>query len=278
MPELSIIIVHHRTPGFLKMCLDSIRKTAAGINYELIVVDSSTSRESRDIVTERAPQAVFLPYKENLGYSRGVNIGLENSHGEFILILNPDIVVAEDNIEKLLNFVKKHPDIGLVGPQLRNFNSTVQNSYFRFYKPITIVVRRTFLKRFKYFQKYMDDFLMADTNPNKIQTPDWVMGSVMLVSRKALETVGPMDERFFMYFEDVDWARRFWHNGYKVVYYPSAFFYHYHRHDSKTKLGMLDAIFNKKTRWHIQSAFKFFLKYRDLTVTRKFPQPATDEQ
>jgi len=268
MLELSIIIVHHRTPGFLKMCLDSVIKCAEGIDHELIIVDSETNRESRDIAAERAPKALFLPFKENLGFSRGVNIGISRSTGQYILILNPDIIATEDNIEKLLNFMKKFPDIGLAGPQLRNFNGTIQNSYFSFYRPITIAVRRTFLNRFNYFRKYLDNFLMADTDPNKIQTPDWIMGSVMMINRRVLEKVGLMDERFFMYFEDVDWARRFWHNGYKVVYYPNSFFYHYHRHDSKTKLGIFDAIFNKKTRWHITSAVKFFWKYRNLSKKR----------
>ena len=98
-------------------------------------------------------------------------------------------------------------------------------------------------------------------------------GIITMITRRGqtvhLEKVGMMDERFFMYFEDVDWARRFWHNGYKVVYYPNSIVYHYHGRGSKSRLGLLDAIFNRKTRWHIASAFKFFLKYRNLTVSKK---------
>lgn len=268
--ELSIIVVHHKTPWFLKMCLNSIKKTAAGIDYELIIIDSSSSRISRDIVTEIVPNAIFLPYKSNLGYSRGVNEGLRLARGNYILILNPDVIVTGDNLIKLLSFIKKHPDIGIVGPQLRNFNNTIQNSFFRFYKPLTVIARRSILGKLKVMRKVLDDFLMADVDPNKIQTPDWIMGSTLLISRHAFEKVGFMDERFFMYFEDVDWARRFWHNGYKVVYYPEAFVYHYHRHESKTKLGMLDVLFNKKTHWHILSAIKYFIKYRKLSHVNKY--------
>ena len=105
---------------------------------------------------------------------------------------------------------------------------------------------------------------MTDANPQKIQTPDWLMGSVLMVRREAINKIGPMDERFFMYFEDVDWSRRFWHNDYKVIYYPESVAYHYHQRESNSKLGILDAIFNKKTRWHIKSAISFFWKYRDL--------------
>ena len=267
MPELSIIIVHHRTPGFLKMCLDSINKTANGIDFELIVVDSMKNRESKDIVHERAPEAKYLGFKKNLGFGRGVNIGIKNSSGKYILILNPDIIIKDDAISKLLSFIKKHPDIGMVGPQLRNFNGTIQKSYFSYYKPMTILVRRSFLGNIGPFKKILDDFLMVDSNPDKIQTPDWIMGSAMMVSREAIEKVGLMDERFFMYFEDVDWARRFWHNDYKVVYYPEAIMYHYHQRESKSRLGIFDALFNRKTRWHINSGIKFFIKYRNLTRT-----------
>jgi len=123
--------------------------------------------------------------------------------------------------------------------------------------------------KFGFLKKAVAKFIMSDKDPEKIQTPDWIMGSAMMVSRKALDKVGYMDERFFMYFEDVDWARRFWHNGYIVVYYPFSSLYHYHQRESKSSLGVLDIFFNKKTRWHISSALKFFWKYRDLSK----PQP-----
>ena len=262
--ELSIIIVHHKTPELLKLCLDSIRKISSDINYEIITVDSATSRKNAELIRERYPEVIFLPHKENLGYSHGVNLGIQKANGEYLLILNPDIVAAGDSIQKMLNYMKKHPDIGILGPKMLNFNGTAQRTYFSFYKPITIIARRTFLGRFKPFKKALYDFLMADSDADKIQTPDWLMGSAIMVSRRAIEKVGGMDERFFMYFEDVDWARRFWHNNFKVVYYPEAVMYHYHQRESKSKLGLFDPIFNKKTQWHIRSAVKFFWKYRNL--------------
>mgnify|MGYP001563047757 CR=1 FL=1 len=264
MSELSIIIVHYKTPELLKLCLDSIRKTSSNINYEVIVVDSATSRKNAELIKERFPEAAFLPCKENLGFSRGVNLGIQKAKGDYFLILNPDVIITENSVLKMLDYMKKHPDIGMLGPKMFNFNGTAQRTYFNFYKPITIIARRTFLGRFKLFKKALDDFLITDSDPEKIQTPDWLMGSAIMVSRQAVEKVGNMDERFFMYFEDVDWARRFWHNNFKVVYYPEAVMYHYHQRESKSGLGLFDPVFNKKTRWHINSAIKFFWKYRNL--------------
>ncbi len=264
MPELSIIIVHHKTPELLKLCLDSIKKTVCDIDYEVIIVDSATSRKSAETAREKIPEAIFLPHKENLGYSRGVNAGLKKASGEYFLILNPDIILTENAAAKMLGYMKKHSDIGMLGPKMLNFNGTAQRTCFSFYKPLTIIARRTFLGRFKPFKKALYDFLMADSDMNKIQTPDWLMGSAIMASRQAVESAGGMDERFFMYFEDVDWARRFWHNDFKVVYFPEAVMYHYHQRESKSKLGLFDPLFNKKTRWHIRSAIKFFWKYRNL--------------
>ena len=107
MPELSIIIVHHKTPELLKLCLDSIKKTVRDTDREVIIVDSATSRKSAETVKEKFPEAVFLPHKENLGYSRGVNAGIKEATGEFFLILNPDVILAENAVEKMLNYMRK---------------------------------------------------------------------------------------------------------------------------------------------------------------------------
>lgn len=295
MPKISIIIVHHQTPELLKLCLKSLisghRKTRdlevqprnylevePLNNYEIIVVDSTISRQARDLIEDLNTLEVeplgpligstskikYLPLKENLGYSRGVNIGIRNSIGKFILILNPDVIVTDGAIEKMADYMEKHPDIGMLGPRVLNFNGTRQKTFFSYYKPATILARRSFLGRLGWLKKELDNFLMADADPSKIQTPDWLMGSAIMVNREAINKIGGMDERFFMYFEDVDWARRFWHNDYKVVYYPKAVMYHYHQRESSSCLGLLDAVFNNKTRWHIASAIKFFWKYRNL--------------
>lgn len=265
MTELSIIIVHYRTQELLRLCLDSIKKTVYGVDYELIVVDSAAVRETRDMIEEKYPEVIFLPFKENLGYSRGVNIGIKKSKSEYLLVLNPDIIATEGAILKMLGYIKRHCDIAVVGPKMMNFNGSSQRTFFSFYKPVTIIARRSFLGKIWPFKKILGEFLMADADENKIQTPDWVMGSAMMLSREAVNKVGGMDEKFFMYFEDVDWCRRFWHNGYKVIFYPDAVMYHYYQRESKSKLGIFDALFNRKTRWHIKSAIRFFQKHRNLT-------------
>jgi len=231
--KLSIIIVHYRTPELLKLCLKRLGKYLGNIEHEIKIIDNSNN---------------------NIGFARGVNIGLCQTTGEYRLILNPDALITEGAVQKMLAYMDKHKDIGMIGPQLKYFNNEHQRSYHRFYRPITIIARRTFLG--KMLKGILDKFLMNDTDPNRIQTPDWILGAAMLVRSSAIDKVGLMDERFFLYFEDVDWCRRFWHNGYKLIYFPDAVFYHYY--------PRLSTAFNRTALWHITSAVKYFWKYRNL--------------
>ncbi|TSC92007.1 MAG: putative glycosyltransferase [Parcubacteria group bacterium Licking1014_17] len=265
MPKVSIIIVHYRVPELLKLNLKSIENTLKGFDYETIVVDWGAIRKTADMIKEGFPNVRYLPFKENNGYAKGVNTGAENARGEYLLFLNPDIILKENSVQKMVRYMEEHPDIGILGPKLLGFDGLIQHSYFRFYKPITVILRRlSWLAKIFNLRRVIDNFLMLDTNPNKIQTPDWLMGSVLMVSRQALNKVGKMDERFFMYFEDVDWCRRFWQNGYKVVYYPEAVMYHYHQRESYSGWGPLDVFVNRTTRRHIKSGFKYFFKYRNI--------------
>ena len=280
--KLSVIIVHHKTPELLRLCLKSLKNyIPKEFSHEIIMVDSESTRESQDIVFEDylpifasknrgsststessvGTDIKLVTFKENIGYAKGINAGILASSGQYILILNPDIIIREETVKRMLDFMEAHPKIGILGPQLLDFNGTVQRSYFRFYTPLTILARRTFLGKLPFLRKAQEKFLMLETNPSQVQHPDWIMGSALMISRIGIEQIGMMDERFFLYFEDVDWARRFWENGYKVVYYPEAKMYHYHQRRSRAGFDIFDLFIRKETRWHIKSAIKYFIKY-----------------
>ncbi len=259
--KLSIIVVHHKNPPILRLCLKSIRNSIKDLDYEVIVVDSATSEESRNLVIEEFPEVRLVSFKENTGYSKGVNMGIKKAQGEYIFVLNPDIVVFDDSINKIIKLMEQNSDIGMVGPSLLNFNNTRQHSSFRFYTPLVILCRRTFLGRLPYFKNILNKFLLKDKDLTKIQDADWIMGSAMMTSRKNIEKVGLMDDRFFLYFEDVDWCKRFWNNGLRVVYYPEAKMYHYYQRKSRKGLGILDLFLGREARWHLASGVKYFAKY-----------------
>ena len=174
---------------------------------------------------------------------------------------NGDIIVKENAIEVLLDYIKKHPETGIVAPQLLNFNETYQPSTFKFYTPLTIVYRRTFLGKMPFAKKHLNNFLMKEVNHQETQEVDWIMGSSFMVQKKVVDKVGLMDRRFRMYFEDTDWCRRFWEAGYKVVYLPQAQMYHYHGRGSAGKSIIKTLLSNRLTWIHIASAIKYFRKY-----------------
>jgi len=265
--KLSVIVNHYRTPEILKICLRSIEKNLKGADFdwEIILADIATIEKTAYMMEEIFPNVIFLPTKENIGFGKAINIAFQKARGDYIFIVNADVIIDEEKaIEKLMDYLEKNEKTGMVGPKLLNVNGTVQQSCFRFYTSLTVVCRRTFLGKTSSGKKILDKFLMKDIFTEKeINKPvpvDWLMGSAMMVRKKDLKKVGGFDERFFMYFEDVDWSRRFWENGFKVIYFPAVRMYHYHFQSSKKK-SLLDSLFSKYARIHIASAIKYFSKY-----------------
>ena len=266
--KLSIIINHYRTPEILKICLRSVKENlkSADFDWEIVVTDGETIEKTTEMMEDDFSDVVFIPFKENVGFGKLVNTAIEKSKGEYLFIINADIIIEEEKaIEKMLNYIIKNKDVGMVGPRLLNVNNTVQQSCFRFYTPLTVVCRRTFFGKTFIGRKILNNFLMKDVFDNgEAKEPisvDWLMGSAMMVRKSDLSQVGVFDEDFFMYFEDVDWARRFWENGLKVVYYPKSTMYHYHFQSSKKKT-LFNTLLSKYARIHIKSALKYFVKYK----------------
>jgi len=268
-PELSIIVTSYKNPELLRLCLNSIKKNVREIDYEIIVTDSATEEETELIMRENYSGIKFFSFKKNVGFQKLVKKGIDESKGNFIIILNGDILVKKNSVEELLRYIKKDLSIGMVGPKLLGFNEEFQNSCFRFYKPITIVYRRTFLGKFKFAKKHLDKFLMKSYDHKSPKEVDWLMGSALMMSRKAVEKVGMMDSNFFMYMEDVDWCRRFWENGFKIIYVPDSVMLHYHGKGSGKKGLFQSVLFNKLTWIHIISALKYFKKYLGKPNPRK---------
>jgi len=258
---LSIIIVNYKNAPLLRLCLKSLQRVIPdSFAHEIIVIDVAADADTAHVATEEFPQVRYLPFEKNIGYTQGINQGLKAAKGNHMFLMNSDIIPLPGSFEKICEYMKAHPEVGLLGPQLLNLNGSNQQSCFRFYTPFTIVYRRTFLGKLPFVKNVLNRFLMKDKDLTKTLPVDWLMGSALMVSRKALESVGYMDEHFYLYMSDVDWPRRFWENGYQVIFFPEAKMYHYHRRESHGALDALDAIFNRRTQQHIIDAFRYFRK------------------
>lgn len=264
-PTLSIIITSYCQPEILKLAIESIKKNIGKISYEILSVDGETQEKTIDLMREEFPDVRFFPHKNNVGLEPLVNKGLSEAKGDFFLVMNADIIFKDDSFTPMLNYLKANADVGFLGPKLINFDGTFQQSCFRFYTPWTILYRRTFLGKFGFAKRHLAKFEMkSQLKKNTSIEVDWLMGSILMTRREVVKKVGLMQLGGFMYMEDVDWCWSAWKNGYKVIYYPFARVYHYHGKQSGNKgiTGVISALlFNRYTRYHIVSAFKFFKKH-----------------
>jgi GT2 family glycosyltransferase/lipopolysaccharide/colanic/teichoic acid biosynthesis glycosyltransferase len=252
--ETSVVIVHYRTPDLLRNCLSSLRgEIDAGL--EVVVVDNDSGPLRPDWLATEFPTVSLLAQPRNVGYSRAVNLGIQSSRGVYVLILNPDIVVHPGAVDALVRSAIANPEVGIVAPKLLNPDGTLQHSCRRFYDLQTFVYRRTFLGKLRPNSTVLRRHMMLDFDHAGPRVVDWVLGGAMLVRRAAVDEVGGMDERFFLYFEDVDWCYRMHRRGWRVLYDPAAVMVHHHRRDSARKpLG-------KSFFSHLMSVVRFYEKW-----------------
>ena len=222
--DLSIIIVNYKSQAKLKTCLESIKQADwSGITGEVLVVENSSGEDLGPLITEESWR--LIESEKNLGMGGGNNLGLQQAQGEYVFILNPDTFLNPGAIKVLLNYLRANPQVGLVGPRLLNPDQSLQYSCARFPKFFIPLLRRTPLG--KYFPRLQKSFLMQDFDHQSARPVDWLMGSALMFKKEIKLETGEIwspqfDERFFMYFEDIDLSRQFWQQGLKVVYQPAA--------------------------------------------------------
>lgn len=258
--NLSIIILNYKTKGLVKQCLKNVMATVKNLDYELIVIDNGSNDGCEKMIKENFPGLKFIQTGKNLGFAAGNNFGLKIAQGKYIMILNPDITILDNAIEKMVAFMENNSEVGLAGPKLISPDGQYQISCRTFQTPRLILYRRTPLGRLPFAKKELDEHLMLEFDHATNLEVDWVMGACMLVRKEALTKVGLLDERFFFYVEDMDWCRRFWQSNYQVYYLAEAEMVHLYERASALE-NLSHWSFNKMTRWHIASFIKYFVKY-----------------
>ncbi|MGE5180325.1 MAG: glycosyltransferase [Bacteroidota bacterium] len=218
---LAIVIVHYRTPEALARLFASLAAALPKPLSEIVVVNNSGEPLDDVVAGSPWPTRVLRPGK-NLGYARGVNEGIRAVPDGDVLVLNPDIQVLPGAIEALVAAAAARPRAGILAPRLQNPDGTLQLSARRFYNWRTLLLRRMPLGPFVARSRAIRDHVMADWDHADTRRVDWVIGAAMLVRRRAMRDVGLMDERYFLYFEDVDWCQRMGRHGWEVLYVPTA--------------------------------------------------------
>lgn len=262
MIDVSILIVHFNTPGLLRQTLKGIFRAAPSLAFEVIVVDNNPVCRVREVIEREFPTVRVLVSPQNEGFGRGMNRAMKAANGRYLFVFNPDMILLSGVLEQLTAFMDAHEDIGMVGPKLLNPDGSTQNSVYRFMEPMVIAYRRVPLLRLLPFAKRaVDVYLLVGEDLSQSRDVDYLLGAAMFVRRAAAQDVGGFDPKFFVYFEDQDWCRRFWLAGWRVVYHPEVSLVHYHRRET-AEGGFLKQLLNPLTRIQMQSALYYYKKYK----------------
>jgi GT2 family glycosyltransferase len=228
--DLSIIIVNWNVKELLGNCLHSlpdIGQTADSPTSEIIVVDSASTDGSPEMVRQEFPQVRLIASSENLGYAGGNNVGAAAAQGRYLFLLNPDTIVKPGALAHMVAYMDGHPQAGALGPQLLWPDGGVQSSRRRFPTPGSLFWESTLLGQWFPHNRHIQRYHFMDRAEDEPQAVDWVVGAAILIRRDAWQQVGPLEEGFFMYFEETDWCRRSAAAGWEVHYLPAAQVIHY---------------------------------------------------
>lgn len=210
--KLSVVIVSYNVRALLTACIDSVVKAAEGIDTEVFVVDNDSADDTVEVIARDYPWVHLINNKENLGFSKANNMAIRQSVGEYVLLLNPDTVVADGTLRGAVTFMDQHPEAGGAGVRMHNADGTLAPESRRAV-PTPFVAAR---KMLGFSKRYYMSHLPWD-KPGKIEV---VSGAFMLLRRKAIDQVGLLDEDFFMYGEDIDLSYRLLQGGWQNWYLP----------------------------------------------------------
>jgi len=256
MLDLSIIILNYRTPDLLLDCLAALQRNPLTVGtFETWVVDNAGGDDSLARVRAAFPEVQTLANERNLGFAGGNNRGVARCRGRYFLLLNPDTQVHAGALDALVQFMDATPDAGAAGGQLIGLDGKIQTSCRAFPSLLAVVLRGTPLYRLFPHHPSLRRYLLSDWDHQSERRVDWVLGACLLIRRAAWDAVGPLDEGFFMYYEDIDWCYRAGQAGWGVYYTPAARITHHHRRQSA------GGLFNRLTWEHLKSIIRLFRKH-----------------
>lgn len=271
-PVVSIIILSFNTKDLLERCLLSVAHSDIERgSIETIVVDNNSTDGSAELLSTKFTRIKLIKNRENVGFSAGNNIGIRSANGKYILLLNSDVEVEENTISTMVKFMESRKDLGAatcrlelptgyMDPACHRGFPTPWNSFFYMAGVERLFPRHQVLGG--YHQGWKDR-----TTPHDV---DVISGAFFLIPRTVIDKVGLLDERFFMYGEDIDWCYRIKESGYRIVFNPAVKATHYKKQSGRAHHGNTAL----KRRTHvafIDTMGQFYMKH----YAGKYPLPVT---
>ncbi len=213
--DLSVIIVNFNTASLLKECLNSVEENRGNLKLEILVVDNNSRDQSVEMIKKDFPQVKLIVDSENVGFARGVNLGLALAKGRYFLLLNPDVKVLAGVLKGMIEFMDQNKDAGLAGVQLLNSDGTKQNSMANFPSLTQELLNKSLLRTL--FPKRYPSKYQEYKSPIEV---DSVIGACMIVRPEAVKEVGDLDSNYFLFLEETDWCFQMKKKGWKIFHLP----------------------------------------------------------
>jgi len=221
--EISIIIVSYNGREYLRRCLRSLLEHTRGLEYEVVVVDNASRDGSADMVAAEFPSVRLLRRPSNAGLSTALNQGIRLSGGEMTVLLNPDVELRDNPFPAMAQYLRDHPEVGILGPRILDDDGSLQLSCRRFPAfSVAFFNRYSLLTRLFPRNPFSVRYLMTDFDHSGTAEIDWLSLACWMAPRRLFDEVGFLDEGYFLYNEDVDFCQRVHRAGRKVVYLPEV--------------------------------------------------------
>ena len=252
-PDVSVIVVTFNDVGRVQACLGSVMEECAGLRSEVIVVDNASTDGTPACVSREYPGIRVIANSGNRGFAAANNQAIRESLGEYLLLLNPDTVVHPGAIRGMLQFLRQHPDIWVAGCRLLSGDGTIQNSVGAFPSVLEGFLKASFLYLLLPECALISHGGVHRFDYTRSAPVDWVMGACFMVRREAFESLGTLDEQFFMYSEEVDFCRRVRNAGREVWYTPEGTVTHF--------WGGMNAVSGRTLLWLVASQMLYLRKH-----------------
>ncbi|MDZ7334274.1 MAG: glycosyltransferase family 2 protein [candidate division KSB1 bacterium] len=233
MFDFSIVIVTFNNQYEIVSCIESLGHALAGFRAEIFLIDNYSADETFHISKKLLSQFderhhwSLICNETNIGFTKAVNQGLRQAQGDFVLLLNPDTELPADVFRPLVEILHADPQVGMVAPQLRNPDGSIQPSCRRFPRRRDVIYHALGLHWLFKRSREFNSWKMGDFDHQSQREVDQPQGAFLLARRQAVDQVGLLDERFPMFFSDVDWCRRFIAHGWKILFVPSVQIVHH---------------------------------------------------
>ena len=263
-PELSIVIVDSDSPDLTLNCLKSLYENPPRREFEVILVENESASNCARLVKDQHPSIRIIIAPQPQGFSKNYNLGIKQTDGDFVLILNNDTIVHPGAFDALVDFISDRPEFGIVGPKLLSMDGHIQTVCARpFITPVSYVLIQFILDLALPTGKMWDSYRRWRLSNAKSGSVPCLSGACMLIPRRVMNKVGILDESYTFYYEDIDWCRRVYNYGFQIGYVAEAEFTH---------LGdqSLSRVKELAKQGEYRGAIRYFRQYHHLTKLGEF--------